>query len=99
MRLLAHPFRLEANGSAATVEDDTDEAHAQAIAILALTRRGERALVPGFGLTDPLFDRVALADLNLGLTDYGPAVRVTALDTTYPDDRTEQVVLTYTGQE
>lgn len=100
MRLLAHPFRLERNGAVATVEDDTDDANAQAIAVLALTRKGERVLVPRFGLTDPLFARVALADLNLGLTDYGPPVRVTDLATTYPDDRTERVVLTYaTAQE
>ena len=50
MELLSHPFRLERNGSAATVTDGSDEANAEGIAILAMTRRGERDLVPEFGL-------------------------------------------------
>ena len=99
MDLLSHPFRLEPSGDVATVEDDTDEAYAEGIAVLALTRRGERVLVPGFGITDPLFDRVALADLNIGLTDYGPPVRITDVTTVPVSDVAERVVLTYAPQE
>lgn len=95
MELISHPFRLERNGSIATVTDGSDEANAEGIAILALTRRGERDLVPEFGIADPTFDAVTLADLNAGLTDYGPAVEVTDVTTTYPTDRTQRVELAF----
>lgn len=95
MELLSHPFRLERNGSVATVTDGTDEANAEGIAVLALTRKGERDLVPDFGLTDPAFDSVTLADLNIGLLDYGPTVEVTDVTFTYPNDWTQRVVLAF----
>ena len=99
MRLLAHPFRLAANGSAATVEADTDEAIAQGIAILCLTGKGERDLVPDYGITDPVGQGIDLAEVNVGLADFGPPVTVTALNVTHPDDRTERVELVYDSQE
>lgn len=95
MDLLSHPFRLEPNGSVATVEDGTDEAHAEGLAILALTRQGERTLVPDFGLPDPAFDEVSMADLNVGLIDYGPPVEVTDLTTTEVTDTLERVTITF----
>lgn len=95
MDLLSHPFRLEPNGHVAKVEDDTEEAYAEGIAILALTRKGERPLVPGFGLTDPTFDGLSLSELNIALADYGPPVEVTDVAITYPNDRTERVELAF----
>lgn len=95
MNLLSHPFRLEPNGSVATVEDGTDEAHAEGLAILALTRRGERTLVPEFGIPDPLFDEVTMADLNVGLLDYGPPIEVTDLTTTEVTDTLERITITF----
>jgi hypothetical protein len=97
--LLAHPFRLGPSGAAVTVEDDTDDSYAQGIAVLVLTRRGERVLVPRFGITDPLFDRVALADLNVALKDYGPEVKVVDVATTALSDTVERVALTFTGPQ
>lgn len=99
MDLLSHPFRLEANGAAATVLDGTDEAHAEAVAVLILTRKGERDLVPDFGVTDPVYDDLSLAEVNVGLLDYGPDVRVTDARITYPSDRTERVELVFEEQE
>ena len=99
MDLLSHPFRLEANGSVATVEDGTEEAAAEGIAILVLTRRGERELVPGFGMTDPTFDELSLAELNVGLAEYGPPVTVTDVAITYPTDRLERVELAFELEE
>lgn len=95
MELLSHPFRLERNGSAATVTDGSDEANAEGIAILAMTRRGERDLVPEFGIADPTFDAVTIADLNTGLHDYGPTVEVTDVTISYPNDRTQRVELAF----
>lgn len=99
MDLISHPFRLEANGAVATVEDGTEEAAAEGIAILVLTRRGERDLVPGFGMTDPTFNELSIAELNVGLTEYGPDVTVTDVTITYPTDRTERVELAFTLNE
>ena len=99
MDLLSHPFRLEANGAVATVEDGTDEANAEGIAILCLTRKGERDLVPDYGVTDPVFNELNLAEVNVGLTDFGPDVVVTNVTVTYPNDRTERVELAFESQE
>ena len=99
MDLISHPFRLEANGAVATVEDGTEEAAAEGIAVLVLTRRGERDLVPGFGMTDPTFDELSVAELNVGLAEYGPDVIVTDVTITYPNDRTERVELAFNLEE
>lgn len=99
MDLLSHPFRLERSGAVATVEDDTDQAYAEGIAVLALTRRGERQLVPAFGIADPTLDHLAAADLNVGLTDYGPPVRIVDLTAVPTSDVTQAVTLTFTPTE
>lgn len=99
MDLISHPFRLEANGAVATVEDGTEEAAAEGIAVLVLTRRGERDLVPGFGMIDPTFDELSVAELNVGLAEYGPDVIVTDVAITYPTDRTERVELAFNLEE
>lgn len=95
MDLISHPFRLEANGGIATVVDGTDDAYAEGIAVLVLTRKGERPLVPDFGMTEPTFDDVDLAELNVALDDFGPPVEVADAAIDHPDDRTEAVVLTF----
>lgn len=96
MELLSHPFRLTANGAVATVTDDTDQAAAEGLAILAMTRKGERVMAPEFGLTDPAFDAVSVAELNVGLNDYGPGgVSVSGIQVTYPTDSTQRVELTF----
>lgn len=99
MDLISHPFRLEANGAVATVEDDTDDAYAEGIAVLALTRKGERELAPGFGITDPTFTDLGLAELNVGLADFGPPVEVSVVEVTYPNDTTERVTLAFTATD
>lgn len=99
MDLLSHPFRLESNGDVATVEDGTDAAHAECLAVLALTRRGERTMVPEFGLPDPVFDEVTIADLNVGLLDYGPPIEVTDLEVTEVTETVQRVTVTFDDAE
>lgn len=99
MNLISHPFRLAPDGSVATVEDGSEEAAAEAIAVMVLTRKGERDLVPDFGVTDPTFDGLSLAELQAGLADYGPQVDVGSVETTYPSETTERVVLHFELQE
>lgn len=93
--LLSQPFRLRPDGMVATVVDGTDEAAGEAIATLVRTRRGERELVPEFGITDPAFGSVSADELNAALAAFGPALRVTSVDADPVDDRNTRVVITY----
>lgn len=79
--ILSHPFRLHA-GRVATVEQDSDTADAEQIAVLALTRLGERPLVPGFGMTDPTFVGFDEGELRGGVAVYGPPVTIHRVTTT-----------------
>lgn len=100
MRLLSHPFRLNADGSAATVLDNTDEALVEGIAVLALTRRGERPYAPTFGTSDPTFDAdMDLADLNVALALHGPAVTVTGVEVSHATDTAARVVIEFTADD
>lgn len=95
MELLSHPFRLNANGTVATVTEDSDQSDAELLAILAMTRKGERVMAPDFGTTDPVFDGIGLAELNVGLRDYGPDLTITDVRITYPNDTTQRVELVF----
>lgn len=75
-RILSHPFRLTPVGNVVTVEQDSDQADREQIAVLALTIRGERPLVPGFGITDPAFAGFEAGELAAGVATYGPPVRI-----------------------
>lgn len=97
MDLLAFPFRLRPDGSAATVTDGSDEAHRQEVALLCLTRKGERVLVPDYGTTDPVADLLDVAELNAALSTFGPALVVEELEVDYPDSTTVRAVLTYSS--
>jgi hypothetical protein len=94
--LISHPFRLKPNGAVATVEDGTVSADAEGLAVMALTRRGERDQLPTFGIPDPVFDALSVADLNVALADHGPDIVVTAVSVTRgPTETTERVELTF----
>lgn len=95
MDLLAHPFRAGPDGSIVTVEQDTDEDLAQELAITLLTRRGERPLVPDFGITDPAYRNLDLAELNVTLADFGPPIKAVLVEVAPVTDTVEQVTLTY----
>lgn len=94
--VIAHPFRLAAGGAVAVVDDRSDAGLAQEIAVLVATRKGERPLVPGYGLTDPVFDQVDVAQINAALTAYGPdGLTVDGIDVTVVDGSRQRVTLTY----
>lgn len=91
MAILSHPFRLTPSGQVATVFQDTPEANAEQVAILALTKTGERPLVPAFGITDPAFRRVEPAELAAGVAAYGPPVTLRRVDVRPLNDSTTAV--------
>lgn len=90
-RILSHPFRLGPNGTAATVEQDSDAGDAEQIAALALTVRGERELVPAFGISDPALQGIIPEELAAGVGRFGPPVRIHSV-TARPLDELTQVV-------
>ena len=61
MELISHPFRLRPNGTVYTVDQNSGDADAQQVAMILLTKIGERQAVPGFGVTDYTF---AVPDVN-----------------------------------
>lgn len=52
---LAIPFRIERNGSAAVIEQDTVDDVAQCVEVLLSTVEGERIELPSYGVPDYLF--------------------------------------------
>lgn len=94
-RLLAFPFRVAPNGSAVTVEAETDEAYRQELAMLLATRPGERPLAPEYGIDDPAFGELDEAQVIAAVEAFGPPVVIEAVETVYPDDTTADVVVTF----
>lgn len=89
--ILSHPFRLTADGRVALVEQASPTADAEQIAVLALTRLGERPLVPGFGMTDPTFAGFERTALAAGLALWGPPVQIERVDVAFTDEHTQAV--------
>ena len=94
-RILRHPFGLAVNGNVATVDQDSDAADAQGVAVLVLTRRGERPLVPGYGIADPTFAGVDAGEVAAGVARYGPPVRIVNVTTTPAGPAAHRVTVTY----
>lgn len=96
-RVLAHPFRLTGS-NVATVEDGSDAGLIQAAAVLVTTRRGERPLVPAFGISDPAFGNLSMAEINAGLTMFGPAISVDFIQVQPLDDRRQAATIYITTE-
>lgn len=79
MRLLADPFRIDANGAAATVEQWSDAQRNQLVAGIVATVRGERGLAPMFGLADPVGRTLSEDEVRAAVQQCEPDVRVTGV--------------------
>jgi len=86
VRVFSHPFRLTANGSLATVEQNSTQAIAEQIAMLILTEQGERVMLPNFGITNPAFGEVDSTEIALQVALYGPSVSIGSVNAYYQDD-------------
>ena len=89
MMTLSYPFRLTPNGKIALVEQGSLDHDVELVAVLIGTRKGERELVPDFGMTDPTFAELDEAELTNGLKTFGPDVKATITSVTA---RTETTV-------
>jgi hypothetical protein len=92
-RLISFPFALDATGSIASVEQDSDAEVEQQLAVAMLTRPGERITVPTFGTADPSFAGFGIAAVQRHCLDFGPDVVVTAAETRLLDGDREYVTL------
>jgi hypothetical protein len=88
---LSYPPRIATNGAFATVEQNSDAADVEAVACIALTRRGERELRPGFGLTDPTFAGIEPAELDAQVALWGPPVEIDDITVTPIAEHVQQV--------
>lgn len=93
--ILSHPFRLLPNGAAATVEQDSDQANAEQIAVLVTTYLGERPLSPGFGVTDPVFGGLDNSEVLAGIEAFGPPVDVSDIRSTWESDSTQLISIDF----
>lgn len=93
------PFRIGGDGSIATVEEGSDQAIEEAIAVAMLTRPGERFTVPTFGAVDPAFTGVEAGSLQRHLDDFGPNVTVTSVTTRAQSPHTEAVIVAWERNE
>jgi hypothetical protein len=96
VQLLAHPFTVLPNGRVATVEQGSDPANAQLLAVLILTRLDERPLQPGFGLTDPTFTGFDPGELTAAVTAYGPDIAIDDISVDFDRSGAQQVHVSYT---
>lgn len=98
MELLAWPVRF-AGGRARTIDGDTDAGVSQRIELLCKVRRGERPLVPAFGIPDPAFRAgVDLVEINAGLALFGPAgVQVAVVDVDQRSATSQRVELAWSA--
>lgn len=67
---LALPIAVTGSGRLATVEQDTEADLAQSVALLVDTRPGERRAEPGYGVPDPLFGGVDLAEVTQAIVTW-----------------------------
>lgn len=94
-QVLSFPFRLGSNGAVATVEQDSDAAAAEQIAVLLLTRIGERPLSPDFGVTDMVGQGLDPSELAAAISAYGPEVTLQDVSITEVGDGVQQVTVTF----
>lgn len=70
--IIGFPFRYSPSGQLVTVPDGSDTEVDQTIACIVLTRLGERAMNPLFGVPDPAFAGLEVSDVQAALNTFGP---------------------------
>lgn len=93
--LISFPFRLTDNGRVAVTVDGSDQCFAEELAVLCLTRPGERELVPQFGLTDPTFGSFDQTELVGKVRLFIPDVTVKNVQSSYPQNGEQRLVIEY----
>ncbi len=81
VQVLSIPFRVLANGQAATVEEGSTAENAERVAVIVQTVTGEYPMLEDFGIPDPTWFGVDTSGVQATLDRYGPSgVQVTDLE-------------------
>lgn len=96
-QLLSYPFRLTPGGQVATVDEGSDESNSELLAVVVLTRAGERPLVPAFGIADPVFTGFEADALQLHVELFGPAVQLERVEVEFVSDTAQDVVVHFSS--
>lgn len=86
MNLISYPFRLKPNGSVASVDQNTPQADAEQVAMLLLTKKGERQLVPGFGISDVTLGMLDVNEVASAISVYYPGLNITGIRPVWVND-------------
>ena len=97
--LIAYPFRFAPGGSVDTVGEGYDDALSPELAVAVLTLRGERDLVPDFGIADPTFAGVDADALRLQVQLFGPPVTVDDVLIEVTGDYSQDVTVSFSPAE
>lgn len=88
---LAHPFRIDANGAAVTLEQGSARHAAEACGHIVSCEAGERPLAPLWGLMDPVGTRINPDEIRAVIGYAEPALLVTRVEITESNDNTVAV--------
>ncbi len=91
MSTLAHPFRIDANGAAVTLEQGSARHAAEACGHIVSCEAGERPLAPLWGLMDPTGTRINPDEITATIGYAEPALLVTRVEVTESNDNTVAV--------
>lgn len=88
---LAHPFRVDSNGAAVTLEQGSARHAAECCGHIVSCEAGERALAPLWGLVDPSGSRINPDEIRAVVSYAEPALLVTRVEVTERNDNTVAV--------
>lgn len=98
-RMLSFPIRLEDDGRLASVVVDSTAGRAQRIAQLVGTVVGERFMAASFGIADPAWRGLNLAEIKHKVAMHGPFdVQLSSVQT-WDDDLTQKVTIRFSEVE
>lgn len=86
------PFRFAA-GKAAKVDARSDAGLLQQVAVLLMTRLGERPMRLALGVHDPTWHDLDLVEANSALRTFGSGVRLARLSAEWADATTRRLVI------
>ena len=95
-QLISFPMRLQSNGRIALVEQDSEDHIGEELAILVLSRPGERDLVPTFGIEDPAFEGgLSMEEISSQATVFSIPANIIEVHARPTDDTNVDVLVTF----
>lgn len=85
MRTIAFPFRINSDGTVASVEHGSNAEAAQLLVALMATHRSEMPLAPQFGIDDPTFGILEPGEISAAVATYFPHINLNDIRLTDPN--------------